>query len=74
MFQLSNEIYMLLVDATLDRDMPRGFYIFKLNLTQLFKMCFLLGSFFEIIIGYKELMRVYMYIFYVFYCLFLGCL
>ena len=40
MFKLSNNIYMLLVDATLDGEMPHGFYIFKLNLTQLFKMWF----------------------------------
>ena len=40
MFELLSGIYMLLVDATLDGEMPRGFYIFKLNLTQLFKMFF----------------------------------
>ena len=40
MFKLSIDIYMLSVGDTLDGEMPHGFYIFKLNLTQLFKMCF----------------------------------
>ena len=40
MFKVSTEIYMVLVDATLDGETPHGFYIIKLNLTQLFKMCF----------------------------------
>ena len=40
MFILLTSIYMLLVDATLDGETSHVFYIFKLILTQLFKMFF----------------------------------
>ena len=39
-FELSNDIYMLLVDATFDGETTHDFYMFKLNLTHLFKLFF----------------------------------
>ena len=65
MFKLSNDIYMLLVDAILDGETSHGFYIFKLNLTQLFKMSFYYDLSLQLLLD-KALMRVYMIIFYVF--------
>ena len=39
-FKISTNIYMLLVDATLDGETPHGFYIIKLNLTSCLKCGF----------------------------------
>ena len=73
MFKLSDDIYMSLVDATLDGEMPHGF-IYSNWIWRSYLKCDFLGSCFAIIIRYKALMRVYMFIYYVYYCCVLGCL